>query len=148
MLKDAPNASDFWLQPLSEIHLHAVEGNDSAEKQVGIMGAVALLLLSIGCINYVNLTTARATRRSKEIGIRKVVGAGSRQLAIQLLVESMLTLCLSLILSIGLLQGILPFYADITGKSGRFSLFDPQVWQILLGALTFCFVLAGIYPAF
>lgn len=146
--KDATNPSDFRLQPLSEIHLNAVEGNESAGKQVGMMGVVALLLLSIGCINYVNLTTARATRRSKEIGIRKVVGAGSQQLAMQLLVESLLTLSLSLILSIGLLQGILPFYANITGKSGHFSLFDPQMWQILLGTLTFCFVLAGVYPAF
>ncbi len=146
--KDATNPSDFRLQPISEIHLYGVEGNESAGKQVGMMGAVALLLLSIGCINYVNLTTARATRRAKEIGIRKVVGAGSRQLATQLLVESLLTLCLSLILSIVLLQGILPFYASITGKSGHFSLFDPHTWQIMLGALTFCFVLAGVYPAF
>lgn len=145
--KDAANPSDFQLQPLSDIHLYSVEGNESASKQVGMMGAVALLLLSIGCINYVNLTTARATRRSKEIGIRKVVGAGSQQLAMQLLVESLLTLSLALILSIGLLQGILPFYASITGKSGRFSLFDPHTWQILLGALAFCFVLAGVYPA-
>ncbi|MBO9616239.1 MAG: ABC transporter permease [Dyadobacter sp.] len=148
MLKDATTTSEFRLQPLSDIHLYPVEGNESAAKQVGIMGAVALLLLSIGCINYVNLTTARATRRSKEIGIRKVVGAGSQQLAIQLLVESLLTLSLSLILSIGLLQAILPFYTSMTGKSGHFSLFDPQTWQILLGTLTFCFVLAGLYPAF
>lgn len=146
--KDATITSDFRLQPLSDIHLYAVEGNESASKQVGMMGAVALLLLSIGCVNYVNLTTARATRRSKEIGIRKVVGAGSHQLAMQLLVESLLTLTLSLILSIVLLQGVLPFYANITGKSGHFSLFDPHTWQILLGALTFCFVLAGVYPAF
>ena len=146
--KDAANPSDFQLQPISEIHLYAVEGNESMGKQVGMMGAVALLLLSIGCINYVNLTTARATRRSKEIGIRKVVGAGSQQLAMQLLVESLLTLSLALVLSIGLLQGILPFYATMTGNSVYFSLLDLQTWQILLGALTFCFVLAGIYPAF
>lgn len=142
------NPSEFLLQPLSEIHLYPVEGSESESKQVGMMGAVALLLLSIGCINYVNLTTARATRRSKEIGICKIVGAGSPQLAMQLLVESLLTLSLSLILSIGLLQAMLPFYASITGKSGHFSLFDIHTWQILLGALTFCFVLAGIYPAF
>ncbi|MCE7066624.1 ABC transporter permease [Dyadobacter sp. CY326] len=146
--KDAANPSDFQLQPLTEIHLYSVEGNESAASQVGIMGAVALFLLSIGCINYVNLTTARATRRSKEIGIRKVVGAGSKQLAIQLLVESLLTLSLALILSIALLQGFLPFYRSITGKSGHFSLFDPHAWQLLFGALTFCFLLAGIYPAF
>lgn len=146
--KNATNPSDFQLQPLSEIHLHPVEGNESASQQVAIMATVALLLLSIGCINYVNLTTARATRRSKEIGIRKVVGAGARQLAIQLLVESLLTLSLSLILSIGLLQAILPFYASITGKSGHFPLFNPYTWVILLGALAFCFILAGVYPAF
>jgi putative ABC transport system permease protein len=146
--KDATNPSEFLLQPLSEIHLYSVEGNESVAKQVGMMGVVALLLLGIGCINYVNLTTARATRRSKEIGIRKVVGAGAQQLAIQLLVESLLTLSLSLILSIGLLQAILPFYANITGKSGHFSLLDPHAWQILLGALSFCFLLAGVYPAY
>ena len=145
--KDAANPSIFQLQPISEIHLHPVEGNESPGKQVAMMASVAILLLSIGCINYVNLTTARATRRSKEIGIRKVVGAGSQQLAIQLLVESLLTLSLSIILSIGLLQGILPFYTGISGKSGHFSLFDPYTWQILLGALTFCIILAGIYPA-
>jgi len=146
--KDATNPSEFLLQPLTEIHLYPVEGNESPAKQVSMMGVVALLLLSIGCINYVNLTTARATRRSKEIGIRKVVGAGAQQLAIQLLVESLLTLSLSLILSIGLLQAILPFYANITGKSGHFSLLDPHAWQILLGALLFCFLLAGVYPAY
>jgi putative ABC transport system permease protein len=148
MRKDATNPSELLLQPLTEIHLYPVEGNESPAKQVGMMGVVALLLLSIGCINYVNLTTARATRRSKEIGIRKVVGAGAQQLAIQLLVESLLTLSLSLILSIGLLQAILPFYANITGKSGHFSLLDPHAWQILLGALSFCFLLAGVYPAY
>jgi putative ABC transport system permease protein len=146
--KDRTNPSKLLLQPLSEIHLYPVEGSESVSRQVGMMGAVALLLLSIGCINYVNLTTARASRRSKEIGIRKVVGAGSQQLAIQLLVESLMAMGLALILSIGLLQGILPFFASITGKSEHFSLFDMHTWLILLGALTFCFVAAGVYPAF
>ncbi|SEI63306.1 FtsX-like permease family protein [Dyadobacter koreensis] len=89
-----------------------------------------------------------ATRRSKEIGFCKVVGAGSPQLAMQLLVESLMTLTFSLILSIGLLQVLLPFYINITGKSGRFSLLDTHIWQILLSALTFCFVMSEIYPAF
>ncbi|MCE7039944.1 ABC transporter permease [Dyadobacter sp. CY312] len=139
---------DFQLQSLTDIHLHPVEGNEGVTQQISILAIVAVLLLSIGCINYVNLTTARATRRSKEVGIRKVVGAASRQLAMQLLIESLLMLSLSLILSIILIQGLLPFYSGITGKSGHFSLTDPQAWQVLLGALLFCFVLAGIYPAF
>jgi putative ABC transport system permease protein len=142
------NLSDFQLQPITDIHLHPVEGNESVTQQISILGMVAVLLLSIGCINYVNLTTARASRRSKEVGIRKVVGAASRQLALQLLIESLLTLCLALILSIALVQGLLPFYSNMTGKSGHFSLADPQAWQVLAGALFFCFVMAGIYPAY
>ncbi|MCF0065229.1 ABC transporter permease [Dyadobacter chenwenxiniae] len=148
VLKGKPNLSDYQLQPLTDIHLYPVEGNGSVMKQVSILGVVAVLLLSIGCINYVNLTTARATRRCKEIGIRKVVGAGSAQLARQLLVESLLTLGLALILSIVFLQALLPLYASLTGKSGSIiSLLDPQAWQMLVGSLAFCFLLAGIYPA-
>ncbi|TLU98890.1 ABC transporter permease [Dyadobacter luticola] len=139
--------SDYRLQLLTDAHLNPMEGGDSAAQQVKILGIVAVLLLSIGCINYVNLTTARATRRLKEIGVRKVVGAGSVQLIGQLLVESLLTLSLSLILAVGLLQTLLPFYSNITGKSGHFSLTDPAAWQVLLGTLLFCFFLAGIYPA-
>jgi putative ABC transport system permease protein len=146
-LKKPHNTSDYLLQPFTDTHLYPVEGNDSMMKQVQILGTVALLLLSIGCINYVNLTTARATRRCKEVGIRKVVGAGAWQLARQLLIESALTLALSLALAIILLQGLLPFYSMVTGKSGHFSLADPQAWQVLAGALLFCFILAGIYPA-
>jgi putative ABC transport system permease protein len=142
------SVSDFQLQPITDIHLHPVEGNEGVVQQIRILGMVAVLLLSIGCINYVNLTTARASRRSKEVGIRKVVGAASRQLALQLLIESLLTLFLALVLSIALIQGLLPFYSNITGKSGHFSLTDPQAWQVLAGILFFCFLMAGIYPAF
>ncbi len=139
--------SDYRLQALTQSHLHAPDGKNSGLQQVQILGAVALLLLSIGCINYVNLTTARATRRAKEVGIRKVVGAESRHLTGQLLVESLLTLGLSLVLAIGLIQGLLPFYRNLTGKLGQFSLLDPQAWAVLLGTLTLTFLLAGIYPA-
>ncbi|KQS26866.1 ABC transporter permease [Dyadobacter sp. Leaf189] len=139
--------SDYRLQLFADTHLHPVEGGDSPEQQVQILGMVALLLLSIGCINYVNLTTARATRRHKEIGVRKVVGAGFAQLAGQLLIESLLTLSISLIVAVGLVQALLPFYSNITGKSGRFSLADPAAWQVLSGILFFCFLMAAIYPA-
>ncbi|WP_031527229.1 FtsX-like permease family protein [Dyadobacter crusticola] len=144
---DGKAQSDYRLQLMADTHLHPVEGGDSPEQQEKILGIVAVLLLSIGCINYVNLTTARATRRHKEIGVRKVVGAGSRQLAGQLLIESLLTLSISLVLAVALVQVLLPFYSNITGKSGRFSLADPAAWQLLAGILLFCFLAAGIYPA-
>ena len=138
---------DFQLQPLLKLHLYNPEGGNSGMQQVRILALIAFLLLSIGCINYVNLTTARATRRNKEVGIRKVVGAQSGQLAGQLLVESLLTLSLSLIVAVVLIQVLVPFYQNITGKTGDFSLQNPNVWLVLLGALVLSFLLAGIYPA-
>ena len=141
--------SIYKLQELSKIHLYNIdEGSNSALQQVQILGLIALFLLSIGCINYVNLTTARASRRIKEIGIRKAVGAQLKQLAGQLLVESAMTLIFSLVLAVILIQLLLPYYANITGKTGHFSLLDGQAWLVLSGALLLTFLLAGIYPAF
>ena len=145
--KKEEDGGDYRLQAFTKTHLYAPDGKNSGMQQVRILGVIAILLLSIGCINYVNLTTARATRRSKEVGIRKVVGAGSRQLAGQLLVESFMTLSLSLILAIILIQLLLPFYTNITDKAGHFSLYDVKAWAFLLGALALTFILAGIYPA-
>jgi len=144
------DGSDFNLQGLRELHLYdadTADGQASGVQQVKILGLVAILLLSIGCINYVNLTTARASRRSKEVGVRKVVGAGIRQLAQQLLVESVLMLTLSLIFAIVFIQILLPFYYEITGKTGKFVWSDPQTWMVMLGTLLVAFMLSGIYPA-
>ena len=138
---------DYGLQPLLKLHLYEPDGRNSGMQQVNILGLIAFLLLSIGCINYINLTTARATRRNKEVGIRKVVGAHSRQLAGQLLVESLLTLSLSLIAAVILIQILLPFYQNITGKTANFSFSDVNTWLVLFGSLLLTFLLAGIYPA-
>ncbi|WP_170982965.1 ABC transporter permease [Dyadobacter frigoris] len=137
----------YFLQPFSQLHLYSPDGKSSGMQQVNLLGLIAFLLLSIGCINYVNLTTARASRRNREVGIRKVVGARSGQLAGQLMVESILTLSLSLVFAVLLIEIILPFYQEITGKTGQFSLIDFDSILILVGALLLTFLLAGIYPA-
>ena len=116
-------------------------------QQVRMLAMIALFLLGIGCINYINLTTARATRRAREVGVRKVVGAETGQLIGQLLAESVLTMGLALVLAVGLVQGLMPFYRDMTGKTLGFSLLDPQAWAVLIGTLVLTLVLAGIYPA-
>jgi len=139
--------SDYRLQPLRQIHLYQPDGKDTGMQQVRMLGLVAVLLLFIGCVNYVNLTTARATRRAKEVGVRKVVGAESRHLFGQLLTESLLTMGLSLAVALVLIQAMLPFYQDLTGKTTGFSLLNPQVWAVLLGTLAFTVLLAGTYPA-
>lgn len=141
------DAATYFLQPFSKLHLYAPDGKSSGMQQVNLLGLTAFLLLSIGCINYVNLTTARASRRNREVGIRKVVGAKSGQLAIQLIIESVLTLSLSLIFAVLLIETLLPFYSEITEKTGQFSLFDFDSIMILAGALFLAFLLAGIYPA-
>ncbi|MBO0937440.1 ABC transporter permease [Fibrella sp. HMF5335] len=139
--------SNYRLQTLTTQHLYEPDGHDTGMQQVRMMGLIALLLLSIGCINYVNLTTARATRRAREVGVRKVVGAESGHLMRQLLVESLLTLLLSLTLAVGLIQLLIPYYRELTGKTLGFSILDPQVWLFLVGALLITLLLAGVYPA-
>jgi predicted permease len=139
--------SDFRLQPLGKIHLYQPDGKDTGMQQVRMLGLVALLLLFIGCVNYVNLTTARATRRAKEVGVRKVVGAEARHLFGQLLTESLLTMVLALAVALVLIQALLPFYQELTDKTSGFSLVDPQVWVVLMSTLAFTVLLAGTYPA-
>lgn len=141
------DAALYFLQPFGQLHLYSPDGKSSGMQQVNLLGLIAFLLLSIGCINYVNLTTARASRRNREVGIRKVVGAGSGQLATQLMIESVLTLSLSLVFAVLLIEILLPFYKEITGKTGQFSLIDLDSILILFGALVLTFLLAGIYPA-
>ena len=137
----------FNLQPIATQHLYDADGKDTGMQQVRMMGLIALFLLGIGCINYINLTTARATRRAREVGVRKVVGAETGQLMGQLLVESLLTLGISLVLAVGLIQLMLPFYKQMTDKTTGLSLLDPQVWLLLVGTLLGTLLLAGVYPA-
>ena len=144
---DISQLGSYALQPITTTHLYEPDGTDPGMQQVRMMGLIALFLLGIGCINYVNLTTARATRRAREVGVRKVVGAETGQLLGQLLVESLLTLGLSLMLAIGLIQLLIPFYQNLTGKTTGLSLLDPQVWALLLGTLLVTLLLAGVYPA-
>jgi putative ABC transport system permease protein len=140
----------YKLQPLSDIHLRsnlqyeiAATGN---VKQVYIFSTIAIFILLLAAINYTNLATARAVNRAKEVGIKKVVGAGKRQLLLQYLFESVLTavpaLALSLVLSV-LLQ---PFFYKLTGKD--LSLFSfPFLLAFLIGVTVFLGFISGIYPA-
>ena len=80
----------FTLQPLKTIHLVAADGNSSALQTVRIFFIVAILILFIACINYVNLSTARSMIRSKEVSVRKIIGAARAQLFIQFIAESAL----------------------------------------------------------
>jgi len=144
----------IWtLEPATRIHLESdlATGNqpNGSLGYVRLFALVAVLVLLIAGINFVNLATARSAKRAREVGIRKIVGSLKRQLIGQFLGESMLLSLLALVLAVGIIQAALPAYRGLTGRPLGLDYFgDPLVIPGLLGlALTVGF-LAGLYPAF
>jgi putative ABC transport system permease protein len=151
----------FSLQPLQDMHLYsenisdlstnstAGEGGSGSVFYIRIFGIVALFVLLIACINYMNLTTAKASNRSKEIGIKKAVGAFRGQLITQFLAESVLITFISLLLAVVVVNLILPFFNNFTNKelSLGFST-DYKIWLITVLAALTTGLLSGSYPAF
>lgn len=117
-------------------------------KYIYIFGSIALLILIIACINYVNLATARATERAKEVGVRKVVGAARRQLFFQFIGESLIITTLSLIIALLVSKAMLPSFNELVGKNfAGEMLFNPKAMGILFIASTAIALFAGAYPA-
>ncbi len=149
---DASKSTKLHVQKVTDIHLHSdhadeleVNGNIN---NVYMMGVIALFIILIACFNFINLSTARATKRAKEVGLRKVVGADRSQLVTQYLSESIVTAFLSLVLALGVVQITVGWLNDFTNKTLTLNLLDPQLLiGIFVGTLLIGF-LAGIYPAF
>ncbi|PRX43044.1 ABC transporter permease [Salegentibacter salegens] len=149
------NRVGLFLQPLTDIHLnpdfvssgHLKPGMDI--KYLYIFGAVAIFMLFIACINFMNLATAAASKRAKEVGIRKVLGSGQKQLIKQFLTESFLATLIAAILAILLVVFFLPTFNDLAGKS--LQVIDLLQFPIVLSTLALIVLvafLAGGYPAF
>lgn len=143
----------YGVQPITAIHLHSDMQGEPEElgsmSYIYIFSAVAFFIIFIACINYMNLTTARSARRSKEIGIRKVAGSNKSQLIAQFLVESTVTAFFALLLSIGFVFLFLQMFNTLSGKSINYSaLFQPSTLVILLGIVLFVGIIGGSYPAF
>jgi putative ABC transport system permease protein len=141
------------LQPITDIHLHSQMekefGPNSNIAYVYIFTAIAFFILLIAGVNFVNITTAYAFKRMKEVGIRKVVGAHKRQLIKQFLGESMLMAVISGVLAALLYRTALPFYNQLSGKSMSFSqILVPENFVLLLAIVLFLGLLAGLYPSF
>ncbi|TMI93507.1 MAG: FtsX-like permease family protein [Bacteroidetes bacterium] len=146
--------NEYLLQPFLNMHmsteLPAQNGLSDASNPMYsyILSGIALFVLLIACINFVNLTVARSVKRAKEIGIRKVVGGDRKQLIIQFLGESFLLCLIAFALAIALVQLILPLFNNLSNKALALSyLFDAKLiaGYILLFILTV--LLAGFYPA-
>lgn len=147
------NELGLYLQPLKDIHLHSdlnLElGPVSDIRYVYIFSVVAIFMLLIACINFMNLSTAGASKRAREVGIRKVLGSLNGQLVRQFLLESLLLTFFAFLLSLILVFWTLPFLNKLSGKNLSFDLLS-NPW-LLPGLLLFALVtglLAGSYPAF
>lgn len=143
------NRLGFVLQRLTDIHLHPETSNElepgGNESYVYIFGAIALFMLIVAGINFINLSTAGATKRAKEVGIRKVTGSGRSQLITQFLSESLLITCFALIVAFVLVQLSLPAFNQIAGTKLHMDV-KPLIAFVGLGFIVG--LLAGIYPAF
>ncbi|MGZ3874961.1 MAG: ABC transporter permease [Mucilaginibacter sp.] len=137
----------YLLQPLTKTHLYGPGGSSSAMQTVKVFAIVAMLILLIAAINYINLSTARAMLRSKEVSVRKIIGAGRGQLFSQFIVETILFFIISLVLAFGLITMIMPFYNTLSGKQMHFDLLNGAVWQVVGVTVLTTLIASSIYPA-
>ena len=143
----------FEVERLLDIHLHsdlnAPYGVNGKFEYVLIFGIIAIFILIIACVNYINLTTARFSSRAKEVGVRKVVGSVRSQLINQFLIESVLVCFIGTLFALILVKLFLPFLSDIAGTKLEISYFNNPYLIPGFGLLTiFLGLFSGIYPAF
>ena len=146
------NKLEYTLMPLTDIHLYsdltAELGPNSDITYVYLFAAVALLILVIACINFMNLSTARSVNRAKEVGVRKVLGSLRSHLVRQFLMESILLTFFSFFLALALAMGFLPVFNDLAQKKLALPWMDPSFYEILVASALIIGVLAGLYPSF
>ena len=149
----AGNELKYSLTPLTKIHLYSDRTFEISPpgsiQYVFIFSAIALFILFLGCINFMNLTTARSTNRAREVGIRKVLGTKRKNLILQFLTESTLMVILSLIIAIATAYFVLPLFNNVSGKTMSLKvLLSPAVLAMLFLLPFVVGTLAGSYPAF
>jgi len=141
------------LQPIESIHLHS-EGSDdvnvhSSIKNVLILGSIALFILILACINFINLTTSRAIKRAREIGVRKVFGAYKQQLIGQFLGESIMVTFIALGLALVIAELTQTAFAQLIGTELIYNVFsNPSILLIITASTLLIGIIAGLYPAF
>jgi len=149
---DEGSGADIGIQPFNEMYL--MSQFDNGEPSTGkieyiqIFSGVALFVLLIACVNFMNLSTAKTLKRAKEVGVRKVVGSSRKYLIIQFLGESVMLSFMALGLSLLLVTLILPVFNNFTGKEMHLALDSISYWRFILGLALACGLFSGLYPAF
>jgi putative ABC transport system permease protein len=142
----------FYLMPLKDIHLtshldYEIKPNGN-QTTVYILALIGIFILFIGCINFINLSTARSQRRAKEIAVRKTVGGVRAQLIKQFLAESFLHTCIAVAISLSFLEIFLPYFNQLTDKAFPFSfIFQVETIVLILTTIILTTLLSGFYPA-
>ena len=149
---DSDYTYQLRVQPLTAIHLHSHLANEAEPNgnitYVYLFSVIALFILLIACINFVNLATARSSQRAREVGLRKVIGARRAQLIRQFLGESMLLGLCAMLLALLALEAVLPVFNVFTGKALALHYLDSSpLLLVLLGIVLFIGLAAGAYPA-
>ncbi|WP_439555759.1 ABC transporter permease [Dyadobacter sp.] len=146
---------ELFLQPLSEVHAKSTDITHDYinfqkfdQKYTYIFSLIAIIVLIIACVNFMNLSTARSTGRAKEVGIRKSIGAQRLQLSGQFLGESILLCLISLVLAVLIVKLLLPSVADFSQRKLDFSIFtNLRLLLIVLGGTVLIGIFSGLYPA-
>ncbi|WP_425290965.1 ABC transporter permease [Spirosoma linguale] len=148
------NETPLLLQPLSDIYLYSkfAFGTDYGKRSdityIRIFVAVGLIVLLIAVINFINLATARASQRAKEVGVRKSVGAQRSSLVTQFLSEALLMTTLAMSVSLLLAELLLPLFNNLAEKSMSIPYQMPAFWLVIIGLTGVVSLLTGLYPAF
>ncbi|MDN5287821.1 MAG: Macrolide export ATP-binding/permease protein MacB [Mucilaginibacter sp.] len=138
---------EYLLLPLTKMHLYHLDGSDGGISTVRIFIVIALLILVIACINYVNLSTARSMLRSKEISMRKIIGAAKSHLFLQFIVETALLFLIAAGLAILLIYALMPAFNELSGKQLVFNLNNYHIWTVILATISGTLIVSSIYPA-
>jgi len=147
MKKHIEEQTGAVLQSLKNIHLYSVEGNPTAQKYIYIFGSVAILILIIACINFMNLATAQATKRAREVGVRKIAGAQKKSLIFQFIGESIIYTIFAFLFSLLLVELGLPIFEQLTDRAISLNLLNMKTILIGIGGIIVLGIISGSYPA-
>lgn len=135
-----------WLA-LEKIHLYHSDGSEGGASTVRMFMIIAILILIIACINYVNLSTARSMLRSKEVSLRKIVGAARWQLFLQFIVETTLLFVFAVVVSLISVYVLLPLFNRVSGKEIAINFSNYHIWILILSSIIGTLIISSIYPA-
>jgi putative ABC transport system permease protein len=145
-------SSPFFLFPLSKLHLYGKFENGKSIggdiDQIWLFTGLALGILLIACINFMNMATAKSEKRAKEVGIKKTIGATRGSLVFQFLTESLVLTTISVFLAIAMVEALLPAFGNLLDIQLDISIFNYQIWLVIVGTVLLTGFIAGSYPAF